>query len=345
MRINLTTRPEPGRRSLPTLILAAALLAMSCSGDDGVRAPSDQPSTATPTMEWAIAVHGGAGSPSREMSEETRQAYEQALLGAIDLARKHLSEGGAAIDAVELVVVRLEDDERFNAGKGAVYTHDETHELDAAIMDGSDRSCGAVAGLRTVRNPIRLARLVMDRSPHVFMVGRGAEEFATEMKVKRVDNHWFDTEERLEALRRAQEKDHFGTVGAVALDQNGDLAAATSTGGLTNKRWGRVGDVPVIGAGTYADNSCCAISGTGRGEQFIRHTIARSIAALVEGEQLTLAAAAHRVFEERLDPGDGGVILVGPTGEIVLHFNTDGMYRAWANSEGDEGFAIWKDTE
>ncbi len=296
-------------------------------------------------QDWAIVVHGGAGTPPRDMSDERRQGYEQALLGAVAAGEEHLAAGGTAVDAVELMVVLLEDDERFNAGKGAVFTHDAVHELDAAVMDGSDRSCGAVAGVKTVRNPIRLARLVMDRSPHVFLIGEGAEQFATEMEVERVENSWFDTEGRRKSLERAlasEKEEKHGTVGAVALDTHGNLAAATSTGGLTNKRFGRVGDVPVIGAGTYADNACCGISGTGKGEQFIRHTVARSIAARVQFEGLSIDEAARRVFAEHLDDGDGGVIMIDRAGRIGMHYNTGGMYRAWADASGTRGVAIWE---
>ena len=238
----------------------------------------------------------------------------------------------------------LEDDPLFNAGKGAVYTHEGTHELDAAIMDGRDLSCGSVAALKTVKNPISLARMVKEKSPHVFMVGEGAERFASEMKVERVPNTYFDTPKRHEqwqaALKEA-EKDK-DTVGAVALDVHGNLAAATSTGGLTNKRFGRLGDVPVIGAGTYANNRTCAVSATGYGEEFIKHTVAHDISALMEYGGLTIQQAADRVIHQKLKPGDGGVIGVARDGSIALVFNSEGMYRGAADSSGRFEVKIWE---
>lgn len=293
---------------------------------------------------WAIAIHGGAGTIPKTLPEERKQQYLQSLAAALKVGQGVLQQGGTSLDAVEKVVRFLEDDPLFNAGKGAVYTHEGTHELDAAIMDGRDLSCGSVALLKTVKNPISLARLVMEKSPHVFMVGEGAEVFATEMKIERVPNTYFDTPFRYQQLQEAikkQEQDK-DTVGAVALDVHGNLAAATSSGGLTNKRFGRLGDVPIIGAGTYASNRTCAISATGIGEQFIRHTVAHDISALMEYGGLTLQQAAERVIRQKLKPGDGGVIGVARDGSLALVYNSEGMYRGAADSAGRFEVKIWE---
>jgi len=302
------------------------------------------------TQRWALAIHGGAGTIPRNLPEEQKQQYLKSLTSALEIGRDVLKSGGTSLDAVEKVVRFLEDDPLFNAGKGAVYTHEGTHELDAAIMDGRDLSCGSVAGLKTVRHPISLARLVKERSPHVFLVGEGAEAFAAEMKVERVKNDWFDTPFRYKQLQEAlqeerktkQGKKDKDTVGAVALDTHGNLAAATSTGGLTNKRFGRLGDVPVIGAGTYANNRTAALSATGIGEEFIKHTVAHDISALVEYGGLTLQQAADRVIHQKLKPGDGGVIGVGRDGSIALVFNSEGMYRGAVDSGGRFEVRIWE---
>lgn len=308
---------------------------------------------------WSLAIHGGAGTISRDLPEERRRQYYEGLERALTAGEEVLASGGTALDAVEAVILVLEDDPLFNAARGAVYTHEGTHELDAAIMDGRDRACGSVTGIKTVKNPILLARAVMERTPHVFMMGEGAEALAAKLELEQVENSYFDTERRRGQLERAIERERetgswhedFGpaegeggsTVGAAALDVHGDLAAATSTGGLTNKRFGRVGDVPVIGAGTYADNRSCALSGTGKGEEFIKHTVARTIAALAEYEGMSCQEAADRVMTERLQPGDGGVIGVGPAGEIVWSFNSAGMFRGAADSDGRFETRIWDD--
>jgi beta-aspartyl-peptidase (threonine type) len=309
-----------------------------------------QPAAGPASQKWALAIHGGAGTIPKNLPEELKQQYLKSLTRALEIGRGVLQGGGTSLDAVEKVVRFLEDDPLFNAGKGAVYTHEGTHELDAAIMDGRDLSCGSVAALKTVRHPISLARLVKEKSPHVFLVGEGAEAFATEMKVERVKNDWFDTPFRYQQLQEAlqeeqrtkQGKKDKDTVGAVALDTHGDLAAATSTGGLTNKRFGRLGDVPVIGAGTYANNRTAAISATGIGEEFIKHTVAHDISALVEYGGLTLQQAADRVIHQKLKPGDGGVIGVGRDGSIVLVFNSEGMYRGAVDSGGRFEVRIWE---
>lgn len=305
---------------------------------------ADTPAAAA--AKWALAIHGGAGTIPKTLPESEKQQYLQSLTKALGAGRDILAKGGTSLDAVEAVVRFLEDDPLFNAGKGAVYTHEGTHELDAAIMDGSTLSCGSVAALKTVKNPISLARLVMTKSPHVFLVGDGAEAFAAAMKVERVDNKFFDTPKRFEQLQEELklEKEHKDrdTVGAVALDQHGNLAAATSTGGLTNKRFGRLGDVPVIGAGTYANNKTCAVSATGIGEEFIKHTVSHDISALMEYGGLTLQQAADKVIHQKLKPGDGGVIGVARDGSIALVFNSEGMYRGAADSGGRFEVRIWE---
>jgi beta-aspartyl-peptidase (threonine type) len=290
-----------------------------------------------------LAVHGGAGTIDAHAPLEQQDACRAGLARALSAGRDVLAGGGAALDAVELAVRALEDDERFNAGRGAVYTADGRHELDASIMDGATLACGAVAGVTTVRNPIRLARLVMERSGHVLLAGEGAEQFATLMGVDRVDNGHFDTParhaelvqklQRLAADPSAPYKNR-GTVGAVALDAHGHLAAATSTGGMTAKRFGRVGDSPLIGAGTYADDRTVAVSCTGVGEQFIRHAVAYDVSARIAYQGLTVRDAAAALIRQTLRPDDGGLIAVGPDGSIAMPFNTAGMYRAAADSTG-----------
>lgn len=278
--------------------------------------------------QWAIAIHGGAGYNPADMTPERIAQVQEGLELALKAGVKVLEGGGTSLDCVETVIRVLEDRPEFNAGKGAVFNSEGKHELDAAIMDGSNRACGAVAGVRTVKNPISLARKVMTNTRHVMLAGDGAEQFASEQGVERVDNSWFDTPESRAAWEHSK-----GTVGCVALDQHGNLAAGTSTGGLTNKKWGRVGDSPVIGAGTYADNRSCAVSCTGTGEEYIRRSIAHDISArmLYGGDSLEKAAQAAM---DSLPPDTGGLITVGKDGGIVLLFNTTGMARGAANSKG-----------
>ena len=297
-----------------------------------------------PRPKWAIAIHGGAGTIPKTMPEAKKQEYLRSLNQALKIGQEVLQQGGTSLDAVEKVIRFLEDDPLFNAGKGAVYTHEGTHELDAAIMDGRDLSCGSVAALKTIKNPISLARLVKEKSPHVFLVGEGAEAFATEMKVERVPNSYFDTPERYQQLQEAlkEEPKEHGTVGCVALDTHGNLAAGTSTGGLTNKRFGRLGDVPVIGAGTYANNRTCALSATGVGEEFIKYTVTHDISALMEYKGLSLQQAMDQVIHHKLKPGDGGVIGVAHDGALALVFNSEGMYRGAADSNGRFEVRIWE---
>jgi beta-aspartyl-peptidase (threonine type) len=339
------------------LLAAFCLLSLAClpaaatpPGDQGgdkaeiVLHPNDP--LPPPGPQWALAIHGGAGTIPKDLPETEKQEYIQALTKALTLGKDMLAKGGTSLDTVEAVVRFLEDDPHFNAGKGAVFTHEGTNELDAAIMDGRTLSCGSVAGLKRIKNPISLARLVMEKSPHVFMVGEGAEAFATEMKVEKVDPKYFFTQKRYdqwqEELKKEKAAKDRDTVGAVALDRQGNLAAATSTGGLTNKRFGRLGDVPVIGAGTYANNRTCAVSATGIGEEFIKHTVAHDISALMEYGGLTLQQAADKVIHQKLKPGDGGVIGVAHDGSIALVFNSEGMYRGAADANGRFEVKIWE---
>ncbi|WP_425530759.1 isoaspartyl peptidase/L-asparaginase family protein [Ferrimonas balearica] len=333
-------------------LLAVALTALTLS-------PAAQ---AKPTP-IALAIHGGAGTIDPDnMSEAQREAVTAKLDQALMAGYALLEQGKPALDAVEAAVRVLEDSPLFNAGVGAVYTWDERHELDASIMDGATLEAGAVAGVTTVRNPISLARRVMTDSAHVMLSGQGAEQFAQSQGLEQVANSHFDTERRLQSLHKAKAKiqaqeavshqaavatldDHYkmGTVGAVALDRNGNLAAATSTGGMTAKRWGRIGDSPVIGAGTYADNDSCAVSATGHGEFFIRYNVAADICARAKYQGIPLAEASDTVINQRLVAagGTGGVITVDPQGRVAMPFNTQGMYRASIDAEGNKTVAIW----
>lgn len=300
----------------------------------------------------AIAIHGGAGVITRSsMTPAEEAAYVADLQNALDAGYGVLASGGTSLDATMAAVRILEDSPLFNAGRGAVFNHDGINELDASIMDGRTLAAGAVAGLRHIKNPIDLARLVMDRSPHVLLSGEGAEEFALEQGVKPVAQEYFHTERRRKQLEKAQGGDtysaaeigYFGTVGAVALDSHGNLAAATSTGGMTNKRWGRIGDSPIIGAGTYADNASCAVSATGSGEYFIRAVVGHEISSLMKYRGLSAADATHEVIHGQLKRmgGDGGVIVADRDGNLVLEFNTEGMFRGARDSRGRNEVAIY----
>jgi len=301
--------------------------------------------------EYAIAIHGGAGVILREnLSPELEKAFRVVLDSALTVGEKILADGGASLDAVENVIRVMENCPLFNAGKGAVYSHEGYNELDAAVMDGSNLMAGAVAGVRNVKNPITLARRVMTNSSHVMLSGTGATEFAREQGLEIVDSSYFFTERRWMDLQKAIEQskeNKFGTVGCVAMDKAGNLAAGTSTGGMTNKRWNRIGDTPIIGAGTYANNKSCAVSGTGHGEFFIRYTVAREIAALMEYKGLTVQQASGEVVMNRLKTagGEGGIIAVDKDGNIALVFNSPGMYRGMADSKGRHEVAIFGDNE
>jgi beta-aspartyl-peptidase (threonine type) len=300
---------------------------------------------------FAIAIHGGAGTLSRsDLSAQQEAEYLAGLSAALDAGYAVLGAGGSGLDAVIAAVRVLEDNPLFNAGRGAVLNRDGVAELDASVMDGRTLGAGAVTGLQHVKNPVDLARLVMDRSPHVMLVGAGAEEFARTQGVELVSNEYFRTavrQRQLErhlrgAVTRENELEAFGTVGAVALDAQGNLAAATSTGGMTGKRWGRVGDSPLIGAGTYASNTSCAVSATGHGEYFIRTVVAHDICAQVEYLKIPLAQAVDNVLNDKMKKlgGNGGVIAIDARGEVVLGFNSEGMFRGVATSTGRREVAI-----
>jgi beta-aspartyl-peptidase (threonine type) len=313
---------------------------------------SDSPSP--PPGPWTLLVHGGAGSMTRDrLTAEQDAAGRAGLNAALDAGVAVLASGGAALDAVEAAVRVLEDDPHFNAGRGAVFTYEGRIELDAAIMDGQSRDAGAVAGVTATRNPVSLARAVMAHSPHVLLSREGADIFAAEQDIEQVDQDYFMTAERrrqLEELKARPDGSYYdvdmkyGTVGAVALDGHGHVAAATSTGGLTGKRWARIGDSPLIGAGTYADDRGCAVSATGAGEFFIRVGVGHEIAARVRMMGETPDAAARAAFAEIAAMGGvGGVIVAAPGGATAIHFNTPGLYRGIATSDGERQVAIYGD--
>lgn len=292
-----------------------------------------------------IAIHGGAGDFTRAgTSAERWDAYHAGLTAALRAGFEQLTSGLTAVDAVETAVRSLEDEPLFNAGRGAVFSHDGINELDAAIMDGATLAAGAVAAVRHIRNPVSLARRVMEQSPHVFLAGEGAEEFALDQGIALTSREWFYTQSRYQQLLASRagqspapnQLDYFGTVGAVALDAHGNLAAATSTGGMTNKRWGRIGDSPIVGAGTYASNSGCAVSATGHGEYLLRATAAREVSARMEYLGEAVATAAHAVIHDRLAGlgGVGGLIALSRNGEVAFAFNTQGMFRGVMDDTG-----------
>ena len=304
----------------------------------------------------AIALHGGAGTIERSrMTDEQELTYRKFLDAAIEDGYSQLKAGKPGLDVVVNIIQRMEDSPLFNAGHGSVYTWEGHHELDASIMHGRELDAGAVAGVKTVKSPIALARAVMERSPHVMLASEGAERFAAEQGFEQVPEGYFDTERRkksLEAYKRARQAGvmtnpdyKYGTVGVAVLDSEGNLVAGTSTGGMTGKRWGRIGDAPVIGAGTYANNASCAVSATGHGEYFIRHTVARDICARMELAGETLTEAADVVVHDTLVKagGDGGIIAVDAEGNVALTFNTPGMYRASINASGDKVVGIFGD--
>lgn len=354
-------------RYLIPAALAASLGGLAPSADAQSEAPSQG--------HWALVVHGGAGVIERGAMTPDREAeYRAAMAAALSRGEAVLESGGTSLDAIEAVIHGMEDDVLFNSGRGAVFTAAGRNELDASIMDGATLSAGAVAGVTQVRHPISLARAVMDNSRHVMLQGEGAETFAREQGLEIVEPAYFFTERRWAALERTlislgleipprpegapaptgvdhgeldrDAREHrFGTVGVVALDRAGNIAAGTSTGGITAKRWGRVGDSPIIGAGTYASNASCGVSATGTGEFFIRLTVASRICALVEFQGLDLQAAADQVIMDELTAmdGDGGVVALTPQGDIAWSFNTPGMYRARLSEGGEPVIAIYGD--
>ena len=318
-------------------------------------------SAADAARKTMLVIHGGAGTITRaNLTPEMEKEYRVKLEESLRAGHAVLAKGGSSLDAVEAAVRVMEDSPLFNAGKGAVFTHEGRNELDAAIMDGRTKAAGSIAGVTIIRNPITAARAVMEKSPHVMMIGRGAEMFATKMGLEIVDPSYFWTERRWKSLQNILVKEEglkpeasaafpedkkFGTVGAVAVDKNGNLAAATSTGGMTNKQFGRVGDVPIIGAGTYAENESCAVSATGHGEYFIRWTVAHDIAALVKYKGMSVKEAGDEVIHRKLAPvkGEGGVIIVDRHGNFATPFNSSGMYRGWIGADGVPHVAIYKE--
>ncbi len=309
---------------------------------------------------FALAIHGGAGSDPAQWSDETKQQRRSGLAAALGRGVELLQSGKTAVEVVESVVRLLEDDPTFNAGRGCVLNAVGEHELDASIMDGSTLRCGAVAGVRRAKNPVSLARRVMTDTKHVLLIGSGADQFAEQLGVELQDADYFRTQRQLDNWQRWKSKEpdvtlhrpraqaadedqlYLGTVGCVALDQHGNLAAATSTGGLMGKRWGRVGDSPLIGAGNYANNDTCAVSGTGVGEEFIRHQVAADIAARMRYVRLSLTEATLATLAQ-LPEDCGGVIAVDPTGQIVMEFNTPGMSRASADASGRQTIQLGRD--
>lgn len=311
--------------------------------------------TTSSEKHYAIVIHGGAGTIKKaNMTPEQETAYKEKLQEALTIGYQILENGGSALDAVQKTVNVMEDSPLFNAGKGAVYNSVGEHELDASIMDGNTLNCGAVAGVKHIKNPINAARIVMDSTRHVMMAGQGAEDFAKLYGIEMVDVSYFDTEKRYEQLLKAQERekvvldhtsmntdelidDHkYGTVGAVAIDKNGNIAAATSTGGMTNKKYGRVGDSPIIGAGTYANNKTCGVSATGTGEFFIRTLATHETSNLMQYKNLSLQESLDNVIKQIGDlGGDGGMVALDKDANIAWSFNTEGMYRGYKKSNGE----------
>ena len=350
-----------------TTLLAFLFLIFSCNTNSETEdeATKNSSEEVTEKADFAIIIHGGAGTIlKKNMTPEKEAAFKATLEEAIRVGYEILKNGGTSLDAVTKTINVMEDSPLFNAGKGAVFTNAETNELDASIMDGKTLNAGASAGTTNVRYPIDLARAIMDHSPHVMMAGSGAQKFAEEQGLEMVDAKFFYTDHRFQSLQRAKENerielDHddktafyddtikdfkFGTVGCAALDKDGNLAAGTSTGGMTNKRWGRVGDAPIIGSGTYANNATCAVSSTGWGEYFIRAQVAHDISALMDYKGLSLAEAAKTVIAKVGDlGGDGGIVAVDKNGNMVAEFNTAGMYRASMNDDGELVIGIYKE--
>lgn len=347
---------------LKTITKTAALAAFATTGSANMAFADEKP-------EYALVIHGGAGTITPDkLTPELDKEIRCTLLKALSTGQDILAAGGTSLDAITATIQVMENSPHFNAGKGAVFTAEGKNELDSSIMDGATLNAGAVSGVSNVKNPITLARAVMEKSVHVMLQGHGAEQFADEQGIERADDAYFYTEYRWGQLQDAKAKqqgpllDHdgkehssiqdktggdykFGTVGAVALDKHGNLAAGTSTGGMTNKSHGRVGDSPIIGAGTYANNKSCAVSATGHGEFFIRATVAHSICALMEYGGLSLEEASNRIVMEQLVEmgGDGGIIAVDKDGNMVMPFNTAGMFRGKVSSNIEADVSIYKD--
>lgn len=300
-------------------------------------------------VDFAIVVHGGAGTIlKKNMSDEMELAYKLKLEEAINAGYNILEKNGSSKDAVEETIKILENSELFNAGKGSVLSNKGVVEMDASIMNGQSLNAGAISGIKTIKNPISAARLVMEKSEHVFLSGEGAEEFAKLQGLDIIDNEYFITETRLKSLLNAKKRDSikdnkFGTVGCVAIDKFGNITSGTSTGGMTNKKWNRIGDVPIIGAGTYANNNTCGISSTGWGEYFIRNVVAYDISSQIEYKKISIDLAAKNTLKKVKDlGGNGGVIGIDKNGNILMDFNTEGMYRGYKKSDGESEISIYK---
>ena len=308
-------------------------------------------SNSSTKQKWSIIIHGGAGSfYNGQIDDSLKSAYEKSMLEALSIGETVLRNGGTSLNAVEQTINILENDSLFNAGRGAVLTSKGTVELDASIMTGNGLNAGAVAGVTNIKHPISAARKVMEKSPHVFLAGKGAEEFAKTQQLQLVPNNYFITNRRLNSFKRQQleKEEKMGTVGCVAIDQYGNITAGTSTGGTSFKQWGRIGDSPIIGAGTYANNNSCGVSATGWGEYFIRGTVARNIAALMEYKEMNAQQAADEVMFQQLPAIDsekatGGVIVIDKNGNVAYAFNTIGMLYAFSNAEGNKKFGLYKD--
>jgi beta-aspartyl-peptidase (threonine type) len=313
----------------------------------GFYACENPPVDTQDNSEYVLVIHGGAGTILKEnMSIEVETAYIEKLNEALEVGESILKEGGTSLDAITSTIMVMENSPLFNAGKGAVFTAEGTNEMDASIMEGSQLEAGAITGVHHIKNPILGARAVMEETPHVLLTGEGAEELAVSVSLEMVDTSYFFTGSRWKSYLKAKDNvEKFGTVGAVALDKYGNLAAGTSTGGMTYKMKGRVGDSPIIGAGTYADNNTCAVSATGHGEFFIRNVVAYDISALMKYKNMTLQQAAEEVIMHKLKAigGDGGIVAVDKDGHISMTFNTAGMYRGFITSDGEKEVLIYQD--
>lgn len=343
-----------------TVFLITTIL-LSCKKQSSKNHISSNIEAPVQVNEFAIVIHGGAGYQTRNsISLELDSLVRNKLTEAIKVGHTILKNGGSSLDAVEKTIHVLENSPLFNAGKGAVFTHRETNEMDASIMNGTTLDAGAVAGVTEVKNPISAARKVMENSPHVLLSGKGANQFAQEQGIEIVDPSYFYTEDNLNRVKKIKAESlkktaslllkkypdyKFGTVGCVALDKNGNIAAGTSTGGMTNKKWNRIGDSPIIGAGTYANNNTCGVSSTGHGEYFIRAAVAHDISAQIEYKKVSLKEATENVIQQKLTAlkGDGGIIAIDKYGNIQMEFNTPGMYRASINQKGEIYTGIYKD--
>ena len=349
-------------RSLFSLL--AIILLASCNHQEQSK---EKPEDKTPAQQkFAIVIHGGAGTILKEnMTDSLELAYKEALTEAIKIGYEILENGGTSLEAVQRTINSMENSPLFNSAKGAVFNHEGINELDASIMDGETLNAGAIAGVTNVKNPINLAYEVMTNSEHVLLSGKGAELFAKEHNIELVDPSYFFTQNRFDALQRtlAKEKisssnktafydpfikdDKYGTVGCVALDKNGNIAAGTSTGGMNNKRYNRIGDSPIIGSGTYANNATCGVSSTGWGEYFIRGQVAYDISAQIEYAGKDLESAAKSVIQDKLTNlgGTGGIVALDKFGNPSMEFNTEGMYRAYMNDKGQLTLGIYKENE